>query len=177
MSSDAFERYKRNYIKRQSGGNNNPFIVFLAGIVLIFIGIYLAVSKPSYVQKPNIFGIFFIVFGGTIALIVIGDFIYRKNRRFSMEESTPNDEGMEKMINFWENVDNKTGFFDKLQKTEMLFMTVKKIIFITIGSIILLFGIAAVISDITANRFEFTGFIFMGIGIIILVSAINGRIR
>ena len=113
------------------------------------ITIYYNPENPAQIKdnSSNYIGIIVIGIGIVIFLVVIGDFIYRKSKGIKMNDPTPNKTAAEKVADFWENVDNNTGLFDKMEKAEKIVLNVKRIIGIIIGIIIIVFGLFNVIMD------------------------------
>ena len=115
--------------------------------------IYYNPENPKEIGVPSSKILFYIfIFMGAIVTLAGIYAIFRKN---NVDNST----APEKVADFWEKVDETTGFFDKSAAVETTVLNLKNIVGIVICACVILFGLIIQISDLSfsSKSKEITG--------------------
>ena len=224
MSSKMYEQIKREYLSEAARPNKNTSLLFIIGIILIFVGIYFYNNNENYIKNAQVTtgiayyerdwtkstsekdyydvyvkynvngkeyyerlkgternrdaitigsengkeitiyynpdnpaeikdksgskgGIILIILGVIVVLAVIGDFIYRRTKKIDMDDPGPNYTAAEKVVNFFDKIENKTGLSEKIETAETVFERISKIIVAIFCVLIIGFGILCVVTD------------------------------
>ena len=113
------------------------------------ITIYYNPDNPAEIKDKSASkgGIIVIIIGVLMVVAVIGDFIYRRTKKIDMDDSTPNYTAAEKVVNFFDNVESKTGIFEKTETVGTVIAKVGKIAVSIFCLLIIGFGILCVVTD------------------------------